>query len=426
MTDLHLARDDEDQQSVDEAATADAVAAATPAAETTLTVGVLAEGLPGEKRVALVPEVVATLTKRGFAVVVESGAGAAAWCSDDEYLKADARIATATEVLADCDVLLTVNRPDADVLGQLRAGQVLIGLLNGQSDRAGLAELDARGVHVLSLDLLPRQLSRAQTMDALTSQSSIAGYRAALVAAEVYDEFLPMMITAAGTAQPATVLVLGAGVAGLAAIGTARRLGAKVTGYDVRPEAREEVSSLGATFLSTSVSAATDGGYARGLSAKETEAQQAELAEKISAFNIVITTAQVPGRVPPVLVTEPMLAQMAPGSVVLDMAASDLGGNVTGSEPGVVLATDRGVRIIGAGQLAASMPTGASKAYARNVAAVLTAISLEQSVVLDATDEVIDALWVRGVASDAGAAEAVDAADTVDKVDAVTTPGEGN
>lgn len=413
MSDLHLVRDDEAQQTADEADTVDAVS--DPVAQTTepealtLCVGVLTERATGEKRVALVPEVVEMLVKQGHAVVVESGAGEPSWFADDQFIRAGARVASAADVLTECDVLLAVNRPGADVLNQLRAGQVLLGLLDGQSDREGLAALDSRGVQVLSLDLLPRELSRAQTMDALTSQSSIAGYRAALVAAEAYDEYLPMMITAAGTAQPATVLVLGAGVAGLAAIGTARRLGAKVTGYDVRPAAREEVSSLGATFLTTSVSAATEGGYARMLSPDETAAQQQELTEKIIPFNIVITTAQVPGRVPPVLVTEQMVQQMAPGSVVLDMAASDLGGNVAGSEPGELVVTERGVRIIGAGQLAASMPTGASKTYARNVAAVLTAISSDGRVELDATDEVVDALWVRA-----------------DSADAATTVGEDN
>lgn len=421
MTDLHVVRDDVTDTEheppvagvapvdiVDDMNPVDHVGGQTekPAEPLTLTVGVLAERGAGEKRVALVPEVARTLVGKGFAVILESGAGEPAWFSDADFSAVGVRIASAAEVLNACDVLVAVNLPSAETLVELRSGQVLIGLLGGLSDRARLAELDARGVHVLSLDLLPRQLSRAQTMDALTSQSSIAGYRAALVAAEAYDEYLPMMITAAGTAKPATLLVLGTGVAGLQAIGTARRLGAQVTGYDVRPEAREEVASLGATFLTTSVSAgASEGGYARGLTPEETAVQQAELASKIAAFSIVITTAQVPGRVPPVLVTEQMLARMAPGSVVLDMAASELGGNVAGSRPGERVVTERGVRIIGAGQLASSMPTGASKAYARNVAAVLAAISAAGSVLLDPEDEVIDALWVR--ADDAVDADAV-------------------
>ena len=430
MTDLHIVRDDVNDTAnttdvdvapgelVDDAARVDQVSEPTEKSSEplTLTVGVLAERGTGEKRVALVPEVAQALAAKGFAIILESGAGELAWFSDADFSAVGVRIASATEVLSACDVLVTVNLPDPETLAELRAGQILIGLLGGLSDRARLAELDARGVHVLSLDLLPRQLSRAQTMDALTSQSSIAGYRAALVAAEAYDEYLPMMITAAGTAKPATLLVLGTGVAGLQAIGTARRLGAQVTGYDVRPEARDEVASLGATFLTTSVSAgASEGGYARGLTPQETAAQQAELATKIAAFNIVITTAQVPGRVPPVLVTEQMLAQMAPGSVVLDMAASELGGNVAGSRPGEQVVTERGVRIIGAGQLAASMPTGASKAYARNIAAVLAAISAAGSVLLDPADEVIDALWVR--ADDAVNDDAVNTEHTEEESD---------
>lgn len=238
------------EQSPSDGAEQGAPLAGVPSTDTPddLCVGVLAEDQSGENRVALVPEVTANLVSAGFTVLIEAGAGDRAWMDDNAFRDAGAKIASRAQVLTSCDVLLAVNRPGPDVLRAMRPGQVLIGLLGGQSDRGGLEELDARGIHPLSLDLLPRQLSRAQTMDALTSQSSIAGYRAALLASNSYDEFFPMMITAAGTARPANVLVLGAGVAGLQTIGTARRLGAQVTGYDIRPESREEVTSLGAKF----------------------------------------------------------------------------------------------------------------------------------------------------------------------------------
>ncbi|GHG57955.1 NAD(P) transhydrogenase subunit alpha [Flavimobilis marinus] len=360
---------------------------------TPVAVGVLREAA-GERRVALVPEVVETLVSRGLVVRVEAGAGTDAWFADDVYVAAGAQV-TSRAVAATSDVVVSVHRPGPDVVDALTPGQTLIGLLGARADREGLVELERRGVRALSLDLLPRTLSRAQTMDALSSQASVAGYRAALLGAETFARYLPMMITAAGTARPAKVLVLGAGVAGLQAIGTARRLGAQVTGYDVRPAAREEVTSLGATFLTTSVTAgAGEGGYARALTAQETAAQQAELGAKIAGFDIVITTAQVPGARPPLLVTEDTLDQMAPGSVLVDLAASALGGNVAGSAPGQSVVTDRGVTIVGAHDLPSRMATGASTAYARNIAAVLGVVVADDAVVLDPADEVVGALWV--------------------------------
>lgn len=358
-----------------------------------VTVGVLREA-GSEHRVALVPEVVETLVARGLEVRVEAGAGADAWFADDAYAAAGAQVTTRAAAAAS-DVVVSVHRPGPDVLDALAPGQTLLGLLGARADRDGLVELERRGVRALSLDLLPRTLSRAQTMDALSSQASVAGYRAALLGAETFARYLPMMITAAGTARPAKVLVLGAGVAGLQAIGTARRLGAQVTGYDVRPAAREEVTSLGATFLTTSVTAgAGDGGYARALTAEETAAQQAELGAKIAGFDIVITTAQVPGARPPLLVTEDTLDQMAAGSVLVDLAASELGGNVAGSAPGRSVVTAGGVTIVGAGDLPSRMATGASTAYARNIAAVLGVVVVDGAIALDPADEVVGALWV--------------------------------
>lgn len=382
---------------------------------TALTVAALVERAAGEQRVALVPEVVTRLVADGYEVLLESGAGARAFHPDDAYVAAGAKVDALDAVLAAADVVLAVRRPEPAVLDRLRPGQVLIGLLDARGDaRDGLDALASRGVVVLSLDLLPRTLSRAQTMDALSSQASVAGYRAALVAAEAFGRYLPMMITAAGTARPATVLVLGAGVAGLQAIGTARRLGAQVSGYDVRPAAREEVTSLGAGFLRTSVTAgAGEGGYARALTPEEQAVQQAELGQQIRTFDVVITTAQVPGGRPPVLVTAETLAAMRPGSVVVDLASGPLGGNVDGSVPGQRVVTEGGVTVVGAGDLPAQMPTGASAAYARNVTALLAAVVRDGALALDPEDEVVGAVWVRPatptVASDAPAATAAPA-----------------
>lgn len=358
-------------------------------------VAAIKERATGERRVALVPEVVAKLVKDGYSVLIEPGAGVGASHSDAEYAAAGATTAPLATILAKADVVACINRPGAEVTGKLRKGQVLLGQLDALGDRAGLEKVAAKGGTPFSLDLLPRQLSRAQTMDVLSSQASVAGYRAVIVGAEVYGRYLPMMVTAAGTAKPAKVLVLGAGVAGLQAIGTARRLGAQVSGYDVRPAAAEEVKSLGAQFLSTSVdSAAGEGGYARALTKEETARQQKDLADQIKTFDIVITTAKVPGRKAPVLVTKATVEKMAPGSVLVDLAAAADGGNVEGSKPGTTVVTKGGVSIVGGDTLAAGMPAGASAAFAKNVAAVVTSITKDGAIVLDPTDEVVAACVV--------------------------------
>lgn len=372
-----------------------------------VTVVALAERGPGERRVALVPEVVASLVRDGHSVGVEKGAGAAAWHADSAYEDAGASVVTRAQALAQADIVAVVGRPDAATLKALRPGQVLVGLLGSRGDARDLDAAAARGAVPLCLERLPRQVSRAQTMDALSSQASVAGYRAVLVAAEAYGRYLPMMITAAGTARPARVLVLGAGVAGLQAIGTARRLGAQVTGYDVRPAAREEVTSLGAAFLDVATPAAEgEGGYARTLTAAEAKAQQADLAAKIAGFDIVITTAQVPGGKPPLLVPRVALQAMAPGSVVVDLAAGPQGGNVAGSEPGTRVVTAEGVTVIGGDRLASEMAGGASAAYARNIAAVVAAITADGALALDPGDEVVRALWVGAPAPPAESADA--------------------
>jgi H+-translocating NAD(P) transhydrogenase subunit alpha len=355
-------------------------------------VAVVKESVPGERRVALVPETVPRLVQAGLEVLVERGAGDGAWFPDDSYTAAGATIITTDDLYATADVILTVTRPEP---GRLRAGQAVIGMLAPLIDPHLARSLAERGVTAISLDGLPRTLSRAQGMDALTSQANVAGYKAALMAADAYGRFFPLLITAAGTARPAKLLVLGTGVAGLQAIGTARRLGAQVSGYDVRPASKGEVESLGATFieLTSAVSAAGEGGYARELTAEERDAQQAELAGHIARQDVIITTAQVPGRRPPLLVTSDAVAAMAHGSVIVDMGASPLGGNVAGSVAGESVVTPNGVTIIGAENLAASVPTAASNAYSRNISALLlqlvSASDPNDSVLkIDTTDDI--------------------------------------
>jgi NAD(P) transhydrogenase subunit alpha len=353
-------------------------------------VAVVKEDAPGERRVALVPETVPRLTAAGLEVLVEEGAGDAAWFPDSAYEAAGAAIAKTDELYATADVILTVTRPGEAAQKGLRAGQALFGMLSPLVSPELAIQLAEKGVTAVSLDGLPRTLSRAQGMDALSSQANVAGYKAVLVAAETYGRFFPLLITAAGTARPAKLLVLGTGVAGLQAIGTARRLGAQVSGYDVRPASKGEVESLGATFLqlTSAVNAAGDGGYARELTAEERAAQQAELAAHIGRHDVVITTAQVPGRRPPLLVTEDAIAAMAAGSVIVDMGASPLGGNVAGSAPGQTVVTPNGVTIIGATNLPATVPTAASNAYSRNISALLLHMTADGALRIDTTDEI--------------------------------------
>jgi H+-translocating NAD(P) transhydrogenase subunit alpha len=353
-------------------------------------VGVLKETAPGERRVALVPEMLARLRGAGLDVLVQSGAGDGAWFADSAYAEAGAAIVSRDELLADADLIVMIGRPDDDIVGALRPGQALLGMLNPLADPALAAELATRGVTAISLDGLPRTLPKAQAMDALTSQANVAGYKAAIVAASAFGRFFPLLITAAGTARPAKVLILGTGVAGLQAIGTAKRLGAVVSAYDVRPQTKTEVESLGATFVElTSVgTAAGEGGYARVLTEDERQAQQAELAGHIARQDVIITTAQVPGRRPPQLVTGEALKAMAAGSVVVDMGAGPLGGNVAGSVPGETTVTENGVTVIGAGNLAATVPTAASAAFARNVSSLLLHMVSDGELAIDVSDDI--------------------------------------
>ena len=351
-------------------------------------VSVVKETAPGERRVALVPEAVVKLRTAGLEILVESGSGDGAWHTDDSYAEAGASVVSRSEALA-ADVVLTVSKPDPAAVSALRPGQLVIGLLAPLTDPDLTAALAAAGVTAVSMDMIPRTLPRAQPMDALSSQANIAGYKAALLGANAYGRFFPLLITAAGTARPARVLVLGTGVAGLQAIGTARRLGAVVSAYDVRPETRTEAESVGATFIElTSVGPASgEGGYARALTEEERMAQQQELADHIARHDVVITTAQVPGRRPPLLVTEDALKSMAAGSVIVDMGASTLGGNVVGSIPGETVVTENGVTIIGASGLPSSMAAAASAMYARNISALLLYLVKDGELALDQEDE---------------------------------------
>jgi len=355
-----------------------------------LVVGVVRERWPRERRVAVVPDDVPRLAKAGMTVAVEAGAGAAAWMTDDAYRAAGAAVVTLDELVARARIVVTVRKPSPELLASLRAGQAVLGLLQPLTDLDLVRQLAERGVTAISLDGLPRTLSRAQTMDALTSQANIAGYKAALVAADSFGRFFPLLITASGTSKPADVLVLGAGVAGLQAMGTARRLGALVTGYDVRPETKTEVESVGARFLvlETAVSGSGSGGYARELTAEEQAAQQRQLDSHVARRDVVITTAQVPGRRPPLLVTSAALTSMRPGTVVVDVAASALGGNVEGSVDGETIVTPGGVTIVGAGNLPAEVPGAASAAYSRNVCALLDHVVRDGNLSVELDDEI--------------------------------------
>jgi NAD(P) transhydrogenase subunit alpha len=353
-------------------------------------VGVARETAPGERRVALVPEALAKLTAARLDVLVEAGAGAGALIPDEAYTEAGAKIVMRDALYAQSDVILKVQKPSESEVRRLRKGQTIVAFLQPLIDPKLAATLAKRGVTAISLDAIPRTLSRAQTMDALSSQANVGGYKAVLIAANAFGRYFPLLTTAAGTARPANVLILGIGVAGLQAIGTARRLGAVVRAYDVRPETKEQAESLGAQFLvlKAVADAAGEGGYARQLTKDEQAAQQQELNGNIAGMDIVITTAQVPGRRPPLLVTKAAVLAMKPGSVIVDMAASSLGGNVELSKPGQTIVTKNGVTIIAPDNLPATMPVGASAFYARNISSLLLGMVKDGKLHLDFSDEV--------------------------------------
>ncbi|HEX4161703.1 MAG TPA: Re/Si-specific NAD(P)(+) transhydrogenase subunit alpha [Acidimicrobiales bacterium] len=346
----------------------------------------------GERRVGLVPDVVKKLVGTGWEVCIQAGAGVAAEFPDELYREAGATVAAdAASTLSGAGLVVRVNAPTAEEARDLPDGASVLSFFQAGQSEDALRALAAKKATVFSFDLLPR-ISRAQSMDALSSQATVSGYRAGLAAADQLTKFFPMFMTAAGTVPPAKVLVMGVGVAGLQSIATARRLGAMVKAYDVRAAAKEEAESLGATFVDTGVSAEGTGGYARELTPEELDRQRAALAEEVGRSDVVITTAAVPGRKAPVLLTTSMVEGMAPGAVVIDMAA-DQGGNCELTKAGEVV-DHHGVHIVGMTNPPAGMPTHASFLFARNVANVLALMGPEGSLAPDWDDEIVTGMCV--------------------------------
>ena len=349
---------------------------------------------PGEMRVALVPDIVNKLTKLGHEVIVQSGAGVHSQASDQEFTAAGAQVVNG-DVLASADVVLSVSSLTPEQMGKLKRGAVTISFLSPLTGSDSIDAAVKAGVSAFSLELVPR-ISRAQSMDALTSQALCAGYRAALVGAELSPRFFPLLMTAAGTVTPAQVLVLGAGVAGLQAIATTRRLGAVVSAYDVRPSSADEVKSMGATFITLELEALEGaGGYAREMTEERAAKQRELLTPYIAKSHVVITTAAVPGRTAPRLMTKAMVDAMAPGTVIVDLAAES-GGNVEGSKPGEIVTTDGGVKIWGGKDVPSQLPFHASSLYSRNVVNLLTLLTkpaadgVAASLDLNFEDEIIN------------------------------------
>jgi len=355
-------------------------------------VGVPKETAPGERRVALVPEVVSRLSSSGFQILVERGAGEQATFSDAEYAEAGATLVDA--IFGRAEIVAKVQKPSPEEVARMRPGDVLVAFLQPLTDKEGIERLSRQGVVAFAMESIPR-ITRAQPMDALSSQATVAGYKATLLAAEYLPKFFPMLTTAAGTVPPAKVLVLGAGVAGLQAIATARRLGAVVSGFDVRPVVKEQVESLGATFLDLGIRGEeTAGGYAAELTPEQQAAQQAELERRLPGFDVVITTAAVPGRPAPKLIPASAVEAMRRGSVIVDVAA-ETGGNCELTRPGEIT-VEHGVTLVGLVNLPSTMPTHASQLYARNVAALLQHLAPSGELALDWSDEITAGACVAG------------------------------
>ena len=351
-------------------------------------VGVVRETLPGERRVALVPDAVSKLIAAKLEVAVQAGAGSEAFYTDDAYQKAGATLVPdARTVLGQADALLKVQPPSLDEVAALKSSAILIGFLQPSAHAEVVKALATQKVTAFSLEFVPR-ISRAQSMDALSSQAGVAGYKAVLIAANRLGKFFPLLITAAGTVTPSRVLVLGAGVAGLQAIATARRLGAVVEAYDVRPAVKDEVKSLGATFVELPLEAQQgQGGYAAQQSEEFLRRQRELIGDHVAASDVVITTAAVPGRKAPILVTKDMVARMRPGSVIVDLAA-DTGGNVELTKLGEAVVTG-GVTIDGPRNLASTMPVHASQLYSRNVSTLLLSLVKDGQPNIDFNDEIV-------------------------------------
>jgi len=345
-------------------------------------IGVPRESAQGERRVALVPKAVERLCAGGLEVVVEGGAGTGALIEDEHYVKAGAVIGDPWPA----DVVVKVNPPTADEVSQLKPGSVLVGFLAPRTQPELADRLRLADVTAFAVEAIPR-ISRAQAMDALSSQANVAGYKAVMVAANESTRFFPMLTTAAGTVKPATVLVLGVGVAGLQALATAKRLGARTTGYDVRHEVADQVRSVGAQWLDLGVDAAGEGGYARELTEQERAEQQRRLEAAIGNFDVVITTALVPGRPAPRLVTAAAVRGMKPGSVVVDLAG-ETGGNCELTEPGRTV-VKHSVTITSPLNLPATMPEHASELYSKNLTSLLDLLITDGAVAPDFTDEVL-------------------------------------
>jgi NAD(P) transhydrogenase subunit alpha len=348
----------------------------------------------GEKRVALVPDIISKLTKSGHQVVIESGAGVAAEYSDKQFIEAGAEVKSG-DVLAGSDVILSVQPLTPSQIKSLKKGALTLSFLSQATAADSIEAAVSNSITALSLELVPR-ISRAQSMDALTSQALCAGYKAALIAAELSPKFFPLLMTAAGTVTPAKVLVLGAGVAGLQAIATTKRLGAVVSAYDVRPSSADEVKSMGAKFISLELEALEGaGGYAREMTEERAAKQRDLLTPYIAAADVLITTAAVPGRTAPRLVTTAMVSQMAPGSVVVDLA-SESGGNVEGSVAGEIVTTSNGIKIWGGKDVPSQLAYHASMLFSRNVVNLLLLMNKSVDgkatgqIEPDFSDEIID------------------------------------
>jgi NAD(P) transhydrogenase subunit alpha len=350
-----------------------------------LIIGVPREKAPGERRVAGVPDVVKKFKALGADICIERDAGAGSHFRDEDF-GATVIAANGNDVFARSQVIFKVQPPTLDEVRMMRPGTVLLGFLHPYQDRERAKLLCERNITSFAVELIPR-ISRAQSMDALSSQATVAGYQCALIAGVISPKFFPMMTYAAGTLRPARVLVIGAGVAGLQAIATAHRLGAIVEAYDVRPETREQVESLGARFVDTGVAAVGAGGYARELSEEEKKLQQEKLAKAVAQSDVVITTAALPGKRSPLIVTEDMVRGMKQGAVVVDMAA-DVGGNVAGSRPGETVVT-AGVSIVGTVNLASRMSVHSSEMYSKNLFNFISPFIKDGELRLDWEDEII-------------------------------------
>jgi NAD(P) transhydrogenase subunit alpha len=351
-----------------------------------ITIGVVRETAPGERRVALTPDVAKKLKAKAVNLLIEHDAGNAASFPDASFKDTEV-VADARSALNRADVLLTVQPPTLEQIAALREGSVTIGYLSPHLAPERIKALRDRKITSFAMELLPRT-TRAQAMDVLSSQANIAGYKAVLIAAEASPKFFPMLTTAAGTIRPSKVLIIGAGVAGLQAIATARRLGGQVEGFDVRPETKEQIQSLGAKYVELGVSAAGTGGYARELTPEERAQQQAALAEHIKGVDVIVTTAAVPGRKAPRIITKAMVEGMKPGSVIVDIAA-ETGGNCEATEPGKTVTTANGVTVIGPLNLAATTPIHASELYAKNLYNFLELSIKDGALNLDWDDELI-------------------------------------